>query len=262
MNYEQINELTVEQCNDILVIRLQTANPDLLQEDITQEMLDSELLLYKAELTLSRDNAIALYSDFTPVLAVKTITDFEQYTTYEILLLEDSLRKEDEFLVEQARLLDIKERLNAIDITDLAYVITSQNLKIKSIPHFKYQQIPSMDKTEAETFLQMIESVASENKLNRIEQDKKDQLDRYAQSIVDRCNNAMKAIISTNVQMLSSGTMTSADIDVLETMFAPALIAMQNKRPDKAIAVIESLDLTGTVYAEENRQAIIAVLRG
>lgn len=67
MTHEQINALTVESCQEILVARL------LAQEitEPTQEQLEAELVDYKAELTAVEDARIALEQLTARVVALE-----------------------------------------------------------------------------------------------------------------------------------------------------------------------------------------------
>ena len=235
--------------------------------DLTGEETEDELVSMIE--VIERELAVEAYTDLT-LLHIEKPELTTEMDSKAINSLIESLKAQDAAETERLRREDLQARYDAIAKDAFASMINI-GIDPNIVSNQKYFRNVTLvgdcprnpfDADYAESIMQQIEAEAVNVKAAREAREKQAELDKAAQIIMDRANNGMKYIVAYNMDQIALGNLDSAGLDNLETLFADVLTKIQAVRPDKAADIVETLDLTGTVYTETQRTELINILRG
>ncbi len=178
-----------------------------------------------------------------------------------IISLIQSLESQEASTVERLRREALQSRLDSLE-PDLRSSMSSVGEHRANLKAFRNVELVEMEEGAAEALVVSFESASVSIKSERIAKEELETLHAAAQVIIDRANAGMKFIVAFNMNKIGLGEQDSAGLDSLEVLFADALAKIQSVRPDKAADIIETLDITGTIYSETERTQLVNILRG
>ena len=160
MNIEEINNLTIEDCTEILTERILES---MVDAEITDELLEAELVLYKDELivieeqriedalaqeVLDKEAAILDYNSATFIHVEKLPMIFADMTSSQIVDALGSLLHQEESIIEQLRFEEMTARFDALPDLRACMVEAGINIPNAKKMVFEYAEIYHKEKVK------------------------------------------------------------------------------------------------------------------
>ena len=280
MNYEQITNLTVNDCRLLLEQRLIDKGIVMTEENLLAELWD-----YKGELLITlREELVAEYlaisgeevseEDTIPEIiamieAINLTNAREEFealvltyvekgelnellTSEEIRNLIQSLIYQDEAIIEKKRREDLLARFDSVnqsDFREAMLVIGLDENMISNLKYFRNVSLlgdnPRWEKSNEEilVILEQIEAAIPEIEQSRLKREAKEARAINGRQVRDLTNRIMDVIIGFNIE-------NQADASALAIRFADILSLLQRYQPFTAKGLIQSIEVDETVTQE------------